>query len=97
MLKIQPWFLYSTSEEDAMQLCEKYGDNVSGVVVGKSFIVKHPEKRMTLQQREIKQITHQERIDEIEPANKNECDDMEMIASLEEIDEEFNKLQLGID
>jgi len=38
-LKKAPWFIYSQDQEDALNICKKYGDNVVGVVLAPEGLV----------------------------------------------------------
>jgi hypothetical protein len=38
-LKKSPWFVYSRTQEDALNICKKYGDNVVGVVLAPEGLI----------------------------------------------------------
>lgn len=56
MLKKAPWFLYCESEAIALKTCESFPNEVSGIVVAESLMVKQPRLVNTLEQAETFQI-----------------------------------------
>lgn len=56
-LKRKPWFIYSKSQEDALNICKRYKDDVVGVVLApQGLIMQEVQVEMTLKTPEVKLI-----------------------------------------
>lgn len=99
ILKKEPWFLYADDEKDALKVCDKFKDDVAGVVSGKDLIVKHPRLAMTLEQSETLQIEapKEPEADKPEPQELEPEIILAMEESIKELDDEFDKLQSSVD
>lgn len=99
ILKKSPWFLYADNEKDALQVCNKFKDDVVGVVSGKDLIVKHPRFAMTLEQTETLQIEAPKKDNKevVEPTELEPQIVLDMEASIKELDDEFDKLTEAVD
>jgi hypothetical protein len=85
ILKKEPFFLYADNEKEALKVCDKFKDDVAGVVSGKNIIVKHPRLEMTLEQKETLQIEAPK-----EEPIKDIYDDIGGIEASEEIEKELS-------
>ena len=82
-LKRKPWFIYSQSQEDALNICARYGDNVVGVVLApEGLIMQEVQRSLTLATPEVRlleQIVESENkqlAKEILAENKGEKDEL---------------------
>jgi hypothetical protein len=88
-LKVHPWYLYASNMADALKLCDKFHDDVIGVVEGKELIVKHPNKKMTLEQEQTLAVTYDDTV-----LSQEKTEDSE-VAVIEDVDQELNRIELS--
>lgn len=57
-LKRKPWFIYSTCQEDAVNIAKRYGDNVVGVVFApEGLIMQEVQMQVTLVNPDVKLLS----------------------------------------
>lgn len=96
MLKCAPYFLYAENEKDALAICDKFKDDLVGIVIGENLFVKQPQVKFSFDQAVTHQIAYTDKVEKIEQAVTDEEEQTDMLGLSDEMEAEFEKLQSSI-